>query len=345
MTSKDMTPVRSDRNIGFKRPWWAVREIHHPNIDIPSDTHLTVRININTENSTRPRTYRLGFPDRQSRMFAEHTKIVHSSVEDNVLLVTLCRNTLARDSDTVTNRKQLFFALFLLTDDAIISSVLTPVLCEQLTKPLETITLPVDLEDQFDDHNDDDSDFGKGIRSRNGRVVALVTSLPFESRETAEISVYELFETNNNPRWSQTNVISIPWSDLVGCDKISMALSNGGELLSVQLIHKSFSPLYRSPILLSWRLYTLRSTSTSGGEDADSERNPQPITIAVESNTRLFGHWFSPDNELWVSIRTKGNQNRSLAQYCRNIRAPSWFSSRIVIVENKRMDSDPLLLP
>merc|ERR1712151_510492 len=102
--------------------------------------------------------------------------------------------------------------------------------------------------------------------------------------------------------------------------QISMAPSNGGELLSVQLIHKSTSPFYWTPILLSWRVYHLASS----GEDTGTIQHMQHVSIDVESNTRLLGHWFSPDNELWVSLQNKSNREISLEEYCQRIRAPSW---------------------
>merc|ERR1711933_103232 len=175
--------------------------------------------------------------------------------------------------------------------------------------------------------------------------VAVVTALPLgcddnflndkEPRETAEISVFDI--KDGGTKFQKRHKILMPMSASTSECNLSMALSNGGELLSIETTHEFNDAV-------SWRVYDLTSSTT------DTEE-PEAIVRADELKKtyygdRFRGHQSGPDDELWICLP----KEIDVSAHFGNINLPAWFSERMIVVrddgfgENDEDDS-LLLLP
>jgi len=345
--TRSRTPLATSSNIcdresleGFQMPWWAVKE-NKAAAWFHENCHLTVhqdgswtlpqdllQVYEDDETHNPPEwlyQHKFSVPKSHCEKFMDDTEVVHASLVERIALVILCCWTDRGEElyNTEDTRKQLFVLLYQLPIATTKASVL-PILCEAITKPL----------DRNNYGSIDDIYFGNSIRSRNGRVAAVVTALPLgcddneddeEPRETAEISVFHILEGGKIFRKMHT--IQMPMGDRTHESNLSMTLSNGGDLISIETTHDF-------DVGVSWSVYSL-------APDAEPDEIVRAEELGNYYSNRFWGHQFSPDNELWISLPNEITPST----HFRDVQIPHWLSKRMIVVQNdKRNEDDPLLL-
>ena len=290
------------------------------------------------------------------------TELVHLSVDmDRCLFVILCKWTGRRGDDyyyhNPNTRRQLFGLLYDLKNPPpppppLLNSgkeefLLLPKICCALTDALDSVR----------SGSLNRVSFGNAQRSRNGKVLAVVTALPLGNednyagednvRRLAEVTVFDLSSSSKEEAEEEAATTSIrkrcSLQFLMGNrtidSSLTMSISNSGELLSVYTDHDDMD-------CRNWRLYDIRSSSTTtttdggGGEQQQQQKarvvaEKIGIDVSEEYVQQLERHCFTPDNELWMEIGegTERDQESDEGAFFnhRRTRIPSWLAKRMIV--------------
>lgn len=265
---------------------------------------------------------KLIFPAQYYELFNnDDTELVHWSITiDRLLLVILCRWTdrgEENEFNTEETRKQLFAVLYKLPESSKSpkpDSQLSPLFCQELTEPM----------DRNNYGSLDNIYFGNGETSRNGKVVALITALPLgnednvddiDPRETAEITVFDI----TIKALIKRNVIEVPIGDRTGNSMLTMTISNGGELLSVNTTQDESDSVYGD-----WEIYNVATTTAL------------PLVKREEIENYFLRHLFTPDNEILIILPDHVDAKAFFEQS----EIPAWLAQRMIVAQTNGLHLD-----
>ena len=353
--------VMEDRSDVFK-PWWLVQERKLPFQPLTGPYPLVFcddgswklgrELPFGTSPPPMPTAQKLTFDAEHRELFQNQcqneeeeddeeedgndlTYVEHLSLVNHSLLVILCKWT-GRGYDYYHNpdtRRQLFAVVYDVSNSINSSScLLLPTMCCPLTEPLNS----------FHSGQLNRISFGNAWRSRNGKVVAVVTALPLgnednfrdqdDVRQTAEVTVFDIPEKNiiNNKSLEKRCSMEIPMGHRTIGSSLTMTISNAGELLSIYT-DTDHDQEYRN-----WRVYDIRS------------RGGQATVIAKkdEAVQHLISHHFTPDNELWVVLSDFEEDEEEATEedtFFHDVRMPSWLAKRMVVLVKTVTDDNSLM--
>eukprot|EP00567_Pseudictyota_dubia_P015632 CAMPEP_0197452310 /NCGR_PEP_ID=MMETSP1175-20131217/31774_1 /TAXON_ID=1003142 /ORGANISM="Triceratium dubium, Strain CCMP147" /LENGTH=388 /DNA_ID=CAMNT_0042985291 /DNA_START=38 /DNA_END=1204 /DNA_ORIENTATION=+ len=160
------------------------------------------------------------------RRFSKDTDIMHCSLTNNLLVVVFCKNSsadLGENNGIVHDdgnlRKELWGAVYEIKREKVAHQPsflhsLGPRVGPDVFGGLNTV------------------DFGSSFRSANGRVLAIVTSLPGEENSSLEASI-TIYDVSPEALKERSN-FSVPCGDHYDSSSIDVSLSMGGEIASVK---------------------------------------------------------------------------------------------------------------
>lgn len=269
-----------------------------------------------------PTAFKLIFPATHKDLFDNgDTELVHWSLVDQRLLIILKRWT-DRGRETYhaeETRQQLFAVVYELQSNKSLQDdeQLLPLFCQKLTEPL----------DRYNYGSLDGIAFGNAERSRKGDVIAVVTALPLGNednddeiyRETAEVTVFDITPTSLNKRC----VLEMPIGERTNESWLTMAISNGGELISINATQYEADSCFGD-----WRVYDITSCPAKA------------VVQKEEVEKHLLHHQFTPDDELLMVVpyqerpRSRGmprdpNLNNPEA-FFDDVEVPSWLAKRMI---------------
>lgn len=332
----------------YKTPWWAVKQLRDEiwfrqacPVQFRDDGSWTLPQEHESYSSSPPKWlleenhFLFTVPPNYLSLLKDDTELVHLSRVDNLVFVVLCRRTNRgneqyNEQDT---RKQLFGVLYAISSSVSSSSsrlLLTPTFCDKLTEPM----------DRNHYGSIDDIYFGNAVRSRNGKVLAVVTALPLGSddnmddedpRETAVVSIFHVTSTTTTPAGViAMSSIEVPMGDRTYESNLSMTISNGGEMLSIATSDDFGESCF-------WGVYTLM-----GEDDKPAEVLFKVEELGQSYSDDFWGHHFTPDNELWLRIKPGLDPHTFLEVDD----MPNWLTQRIIVVQTPEGDDDQrFLLP
>ena len=172
--------------------------------------------------------------------------------------------------------------------------------------------------------------YGNAVRSRNGNVVATVRALPTgtgyrdedepEPRDTAVITIYDIITNDGAGRTTMIKKredIEVPLAAGFYVGRLRMALSNGGELISVDMKKEAGKPF--------WAVYDL--TNTPCGEPV-LKVDP----VANSCYLCLVAHQFTPDNELLVVV----GECLDHETFLQETEMPACLAKNMIIIKSDR---------
>jgi len=263
------------------------------------------------------------FPASHHELFygtnGRDTEVVHLSVVNRRMLVILNRwSDRGRDLyNAPETRKQLFAALYQLPPSDSTKTgkkqKLLPLFCHKLTEPL----------DRHNYGSLDDIYFGNAQRSRNGQVVAVVTALPFgnedndheeETRQTAEVVIYNVTDT----KLDKMCYLEIPIGSRTNDSWLSMTISNGGELLSVNTTQNELEQEYGH-----WRVYRL------------TDGRAKVMVQMDQVEYHFLDHQFTPEFLIVAQEPDREPTEQAKADKCRSFflktKIPSCLAKRMIV--------------
>ena len=321
----------------YAEPWWLLKERQERYRRL-GETYQVISIEIQDDGSwvpTRkfewddvppplPTKRKVTFPPKYMELFGDDTDIVHCSLVEKRMLVILRKWTDREDFHVPDTRQQLFAVMYSLDNDKKDQpqQLLLPTVCNELTEPLDRENYGC-LEYVR---------FGNAQRSRDGKTVAVVTALPLGDeendygvffRETAQIRVFDVTDIAVIKRCS----LEIPIGPRTFDCYLTMAISNGGDLLSVNSVHDEVGENG------DWRVYDIRGKG-------DAQVLAQKKKIAEH----LVKHAFTPDNQLLVILPQREMQSEvgdmepidelknESGFFVDGVDIPSWFAKRMVVL-------------